>query len=199
MNPGQFLEDFGATRRETGGAQTTGEDEIEALKLDAFEKGYRDGWDDSLKAQTEDQTRVSADLERNLQDLSFTFHEARQHILTAIHPLLNQLVDLVLPNLARETMGPRIVEELRRVAENSVDQRVEIVTAPASRPALDRLMDQDFGFPVDVTQDDSLGEGQVLLRLGSGEHQIDMDRVIDDIKAAVAGFIDENNRESAYG
>ncbi len=199
MNPGQFLEDFGATRRETGGAQTPGEDEIEALKLDAFEKGYRDGWDDSLKAQTEDQTRVSADLERNLQDLSFTFHEARQHILTAIHPLLNQLVDLVLPNLARETMGPRIVEELRRVAENSVDQRVEIVTAPASRPALDRLMDQDFGFPVDVTQDDSLGEGQVLLRLGSGEHQIDMDRVIDDIKAAVAGFIDENNRESAYG
>ncbi len=199
MNPGQFLEDFGATRRETVGAQTTGEDEIEALKLDAFEKGYRDGWDDSLKAQTEDQTRVSADLERNLQDLSFTFHEARQHILTAIHPLLNQLVDLVLPNLARETMGPRIVEELRRVAENSVDQRVEIVTAPASRPALDRLMDQDFGFPVDVTQDDSLGEGQVLLRLGSGEHQIDMDRVIDDIKAAVAGFIDENNRESAYG
>ena len=59
---------------------------LEDEKLAAYDTGYRAGWDDANAAQSDDQTRMKADLARNLQTLGFTYHEARTHILKALWP-----------------------------------------------------------------------------------------------------------------
>ena len=40
---------------------------VEEAKLAAYEQGYTAGWDDAAAAQSDDQTRIRADLARNLQ------------------------------------------------------------------------------------------------------------------------------------
>jgi hypothetical protein len=55
-------------------------DAVEEAKVASFEQGYKAGWDDAVAAQSEDQTRIRADLARNLQSLSFTYQEARSHM-----------------------------------------------------------------------------------------------------------------------
>ena len=71
------------------------------LQLDAFEEGYRAGWDDAIKAQSDDRTRIS-EFAQNLQDLSFTYHEAYSHAINAMTPLLEDIVRSVLPKIAHE-------------------------------------------------------------------------------------------------
>ncbi len=193
-----LLEDFGRPKPAPE-ATSVASEEVEALKLEEFEKGYKAGWDDSLKAQSEDSARVSNELARNLEDLSFTYHEARSQLLTALDPLFAQLVDLVLPELARETLAARVVEELRKAADKAVTQQVEIAAAPAEVGVIEGLVTEDVTFPVVVREDESLREGQVVLRFESGERQIDMEDVLAGIRSAVEGFMTDNAKEIAHG
>jgi flagellar biosynthesis/type III secretory pathway protein FliH len=83
---------------------------VEEAKVASFEQGYSAGWDDAVAAQQGDQTRIRADLARNLQSLSFTFQDARSHVLQAIRPLILQMVNRLLPEVAREALAPTVLE-----------------------------------------------------------------------------------------
>mgnify|MGYP003515970463 CR=1 FL=1 len=50
-------------------------------RLEAYEQGYRAGWEDAAAAHAEDQRRIRVDLARSLQALGFTYQEARAHVL----------------------------------------------------------------------------------------------------------------------
>ncbi len=102
------LEVFDATpaAKPDPGLVTTQVSAIEESKLASYEQGYKAGWDDAAAALAEDQTRIRADLARNLQQLSFTYQEARSHILKAVEPLLEEMVGRLLPDMARETLAP---------------------------------------------------------------------------------------------
>jgi flagellar assembly protein FliH len=75
---------------------------FEEAKLSAYDQGYRAGWDDAVQAQSSDQAQISAELARNLKSLSFTFAEARGHVLAAMQPLLADIVARLLPTISHE-------------------------------------------------------------------------------------------------
>ena len=106
--------DVDAPQKQTSGMVVTQLGAIEEAKLAAYEQGYKAGWDDAAAAQSEDQTRIRADLARNLQQLSFTYQEARAHILKAVEPLLEEMVNRRLPDTARETLAPLVLERMGR-------------------------------------------------------------------------------------
>ena len=111
-----FLEDFGAAR--AGGRPSVAvpdEGALEAAKLEGFDGGYRAGWDDAIKAQSDDQSRISSDFAQNLQDLSFTYHEACNQVLNAISPLLEEVVVKLLPAALHQTLGLHLAEQLRAI------------------------------------------------------------------------------------
>ncbi|MBI1217200.1 MAG: flagellar biosynthesis protein [Rhodobacteraceae bacterium] len=161
---------------------------MEEARLASFEAGYAAGWEDAMAAQKEERSSVSADLARSLQALSFTYHEARAHVLAALQPLLVALVSRVLPGMARDNLAPIVAEALRPLAELAADTPVTIELNPAARPALEALLAGHPGPPVRLVEEPTLGEGQVYLRLGDREDHIDLDHVTDTIRAAVTGF-----------
>ena len=61
---------------------------LDEAKVASFEQGYSAGWEDAAAAQECDQTRIRADVARNLQSRAFTFQDARTHVLQAIRPLI---------------------------------------------------------------------------------------------------------------
>jgi flagellar assembly protein FliH len=161
---------------------------LDDVKLASYDIGYRAGWDDANAAQTEDQTRIRADLAHNLQTLGFTYHEARSHILKAIEPLMLQVVGRLLPAIARETLAPIVLETLMPLAEGLGDHPVTLVLSPASRAPVEALLEQSTGLPLTLQEEPTLGEGQVYIKLGNIEAQIDLDQATADIAAAVRGF-----------
>jgi len=165
---------------------------LEDQKLEAFEKGYKAGWEDSARAQEESGVRLSEDFARNIRDLSFTHEEARTAILGAMAPVVRQMVETVLPSIAHDTLGLRVVEMIEAELSEHGRHPVRLEVAPQSAQALRAILPQDSDLPVEVAETETLGEGQVRLRLGqSSEREIDLGHVLDGIKSASEGFFQQ--------
>lgn len=187
MSIAHLLEEFGDPSDGTPLAMT--DVSLEEERLAAFEKGYQAGWDDAVKAQSEDARRIGADLAQNLQDLRFTYEEAYGAVLAALRPLLTEMAGAVLPQLARASLAPRIAEMLHDHARAVGRQPIEIAAAPEDLPRLEHLTGD--GIEITLVADDTLAAGQVYLRFGESEAEIDLPGVLAGITAAVSGFFDE--------
>ncbi len=169
---------------------------MEEARLKAYEQGYGAGWEDAVAAQSQDQSRLRAELAHNLQSLAFTYHEARAHVLRAVEPLFGTMLDRILPDLARQALVPRILATLRPLAAEAAGAPIRITIAPAARAAVEAALADAPALPVEIAEEDTLGEGQAFLRLGAAETRIDLDRAVADITAAVRGFFDLNGEDS---
>ena len=197
MGISHLLEDF--STMVTGSPVVLTDIMLEERRLEAFENGYRAGWDDSVKAQTEDNKRVSTDLAQSLHELSFTYQEAYTAVLTALEPLMRQMVDVVLPHAAQATLGTRLVEMLHEMAAEIGRQPVEIAADPGNLDVVKKILSsgEQLSMPVTVVAEPTLGSGQVFLRAGATERGVDLKEVLAEIDRAVTGFIEQNQKDVA--
>ena len=195
MSIAHLLEDFDATQN--GSEITITDISLEDVRLTAFENGYQAGWDDAIKAQTEDARRITADLTQNLRDLRFTYEEAHTAVTQALKPLLDQMVSAVLPRLARESLGPRITEMLHDLAQDQGRLTTEIAASPEDIQRLTHLLEGGPDLQVGLTEDNTLAPGQVSLRFGEAEHEIDLAEMLEGIDAAIHAFFDQNQQGKA--
>ncbi|MCE6952361.1 flagellar biosynthesis protein [Cereibacter sphaeroides] len=172
---------------------------LEEGRLASYEEGYSAGWEDATTAQAEDQARMRSDLARTMQALGFTYHEARMHVLRAVEPLLAAVISRILPDVAREALAPIVLETLMPLAEQMAEAPVTLMLNPASRPAVEALLEEATGLPLTLVDEPTLGEGQVSLRLGAAETQVDLDRAVAEIALAVRNFFDLSEQEIRHG
>jgi hypothetical protein len=199
----EFLEDFGLLLQPAATPQASGpgisEVDLEGQKLESFEKGYRAGWDDAVAAQSDEATRISSAFGQHLQDLSFTYHEAYGQVMSAVTPLLTELVETLLPEVARATLGQHIAEQLKKRANEIGQLEVEVAVAPTRLEAVAPLLEGNFGFPLRLVSDDTLAEEQADIRFGDQERQIDLGDLITSVSEAVQGFAHDNERIRNHG
>jgi len=169
---------------------------LEEARLASYDTGYAAGWEDATAAQSGDQARIKAELARNLQALSFTYQEARSHVLRAVEPLLTETMAKLLPEIARASLGSVVLDALMPMAEALADTPVVMVLNPESRPAVEPLIAAATGLPIVIEEEATLGEGQVYLRLGGAETCVDLDRATAEIMTALRGFFDLVNKET---
>lgn len=167
--------------------------EVEDAKVVSFEQGYSAGWDDAVAAQLGDQTRIRADLARNLQSLAFTFQDARSHVLQAIRPLILEMTSRLLPEVAREALAPTVLDALSPLAEELADAPLTLVLNPTVRGQVEELLTHATGLPMTINEEPSLPEGQVYIRFGTVETKVDLSKVTSDIAIAVRAFFDLNS------
>lgn len=176
---------------------------VEEVRLAAYETGYSAGWEDAVSAQGNEQDRIQAEVARNLQDLSFSYHEARSHVLRTLETLLGDMVSKVLPEIARQTLAPMVLEFLRPVAAAQASAPVTIIVNPASRTAIEQMLMSENILPYQIVEEVSLSDGQVYLRFDRSEQRVDLDAVIFGIAGAVASFFEiehqMEHQERAHG
>jgi flagellar assembly protein FliH len=76
---------------------------------------------------------------------------------------------------------------------------VVLVLNPTARPAIEALLEQATGLPVTIQEEPTLGEGQVFIKLGTVEAQVDLDQATADIAAAVRGFFELPGKDRPNG
>jgi len=195
----KIFEDFGklAPAAVDAGPELSSETPMTEQRVAAFEEGYKAGWDDAARAQSSDREKIGADLASNLQELSFTYAEVRIQMLKAMEPLLKEMVETVLPQIAAENLGAMILQELNVALDDQVDVPVQIIIAPSNRASLDAVLPDEPGFPLEIRDEPTLGEGQVFMRIGKIEKQIDLMEVLDRASTAVNGFFEVTERAMA--
>ncbi len=109
------------------------------------------------------------------------------------------MVGRLLPETARETLAPLVLEQVMPLAEEVTDQPVSLVLNPAMRAPVEALIEQATGLPMQIEEEPSLPEGQVYIRLGKTEAKVDLTRATADIAAAVRGFFSLSEESEPSG
>jgi flagellar biosynthesis/type III secretory pathway protein FliH len=172
---------------------------IEDARLQSYEAGYSAGWEDATAATRDDQSRIGSELANNLQQLAFTFQEARSHILKSVQPVLTQLCTHLLPPLAQGVLAPVVLETVMPLIDELAESPIHVVLNPTARPAVERLLSRAAGLPLVIVEEPTLGEGQVYLRLGEVEHRIDLDLAVAQITRKVQDFFEYSEKDTTHG
>lgn len=172
------LEDFGkaapASSAAPIAAPLAAEGQLEGGNLDAFEQGYRSGWDDCIANEQEERRRIGAGLEAAIKAIATDSEEIRQDLLLTLSPLLEQIATQLLPAAAAEAVAPRVVEELLRIAEGRATKRVELLAAPDTCPIIESLADGVEGLEIDIIPEPAMAAEQVSLRFTGQRRDIDL-------------------------
>jgi flagellar assembly protein FliH len=200
-----LLEDFDKVPRASGPASAFAHgDSGEAAPsprdlLASYEDGYRSGWDDATQAAREAHETVSEELARNLQDIGFTYYEARNEILGSLRGLLGDVFDALLPRLSTTALADAVLAELMEVAEQCSDVSVVLRLSPEDAPALSAFVDSNFSFPFVVQEEEAVAAGQAYLDLGTEEKSIDVSALIQRLNSAVLAVADQGNGVVEHG
>ncbi len=164
-----------------------------------YEQGYKAGWEDAAEASNNEQKSISAEFSNNLQDMGFTFHEARSHVVGSMGTLLTALAETLLPKIMTETIGARILEEIMPLAENAADRPIQIVVSSANRSLVEDLISAHSGCPLELVEEPSLAVGQIYLRSGISEREINLDEAIGKVREAFVALAEDNRKVFANG
>lgn len=178
----------------------SGPDDLEEeAHLEAFETGYKAGWEDAIKAHQKDSERALAELSQRLQDMSFTYAEVQTKLLGGLAPVLSQITETLLPRVAMETFGPQISAALHELVQEAGPGAVELVICPDAAPTLRAQLKDKAPLPFTLTEDVTLSPGQAFIRSGNQERDINLDAVLKGVSDAMAAFLDQSLKEPTDG
>ena len=164
---------------------------VEDAKLQSFEEGYQAGWDDAVKAHETARDRVAADFAQNLQDMSFTYHEAYSKLSSAMQPLFSQIITKLLPDLRARTLGAHVLTQMNNLMRDQAENAIEIAVSPACLDTLNEILSSATNVPFLIIAEPALGDGQVYLRVNKEEREINLDAVTTGISEALDAFFQE--------
>lgn len=161
--------------------------------------GHATGLADGLAMAAMRQDVLSDGAAQAINDLVFTYAEARAQVLAALQPLIGTIMDRLLPELGRATLLPLLVERIMAVAAEHSAMPVVIRVPPSTAPALITLM-QTFPEPKPgILADASLEEGQALIAAAEQENMVDLEGLVTEIRQTLEAFTDETQQEMRHG
>lgn len=188
--------DFSGTQSEGNDTENQMNDAMEDQKLQSFEEGYQAGWADATSALQTEQQKLASEFSQNIQDMSFTYHEALAKLMHAFRPLVEQIATQILPKAAGASLSGHIAQELNALIENQIGGEIEISVSPGSLKAAKGLLAKtEADVPFKIRADPSLSGGQVYLKVGNAEREINLDAVTQGIVKAIDAFFEQTTLE----
>lgn len=151
-----------------------------------YDAGYASGWDDAVRASDERGERISAELERTVQDLGFSYHEAldqlRGQFLEALTGFLDTLMPDVIPQVFRAQLDALLA------AQTGEPPEVEVVVSPDQLALFQRLLSDEVTASVSLVAEDTVARDQAYIRIAQRETLIDVGPLVTEFKTQIAAF-----------
>lgn len=160
--------------------------------LESFENGYQAGWQDAVVALEAEQRKISADFAQNLQDMTFTYQEARGKLLTSLKPVLEAIMVKLIAGTLEASLRSHLVEQIHDLLDESTEHAIEFVVSPKNVEFVEALLNQQLNVPFLLKSEASLGEGQIFLKADQTERLIDMDELSKNISNSLASFFQQS-------
>ena len=158
-----------------------------ALKKEAFDAGYKDGWSDAFDETRTEEGKARSAIASALQELGFTYFEARQHIMKSFQPLITSMVEAVLPSASSAALIPLVQQEMEALAQ-MVEPPIHLLCAPSNEHELREMIASSTSLPIEVLVEQTLLPSQVQLHFADGFSSIDADATIGRIRTAIEEF-----------
>jgi len=163
-----------------------------------YDRGYQAGWDDAIRSVEDTQTHIDAELGRNLEALSFTFHEAQRQVCLSLEGLVSALLTQVLPPLYHEHVPHLIERVLLPAVEQAGHVTAELTCAPQDLEQVNELIARHGHLPISVRPEPSLARHQLRLELGNTCHELDADQLLSDLRTAMETLFSDQRKGLAH-
>lgn len=171
---------------------------LQTLLATARAEGAAAGRAEAAKEIAAETARQQAALSSHLQELSFSYHEARCHLLHALVPLLQTVCTAVLPQLAQETLALSVAEALSEIIGDVLEPPVVLSLPPAAlEPMRAMLAAIPSAPPLRLEPDPALGPASAALRFDDRHLLIDLDSVQAAVAHALHAFA-ETSKEPCH-
>lgn len=170
----------------------------EAAALEAYDTGYKCGWADCAAAEAEERRAISADLAKNLSTAELLYETARRDVIAALGPFFEDVAATLLPKMAAAALAPTVLAELGALAEGQTAQQVEILAAPSACAILEKLAEAEDLGGVRVRPEPAFADGQVSIRVGSEQRDLDMASAASRIAEAIESFSASASPSESY-
>ncbi|MEM9969823.1 MAG: hypothetical protein AAF762_01810 [Pseudomonadota bacterium] len=184
MSLKNLLEEFPADAGKNDVASAVEEQvkaQLDAVRAEGYEAGYASGWEDAIAAERKKRSHINAELERCVQELGFSYHEATDQLRKELTGFLTDLVEALFPGILTDVLRETLREEITELAEGHLSPSVKLVTSAESADQLRDIMPNasvDIAFEVEP----SLGPNQAFLTLAGQERVIDFQPLIDTMR-----------------
>jgi flagellar assembly protein FliH len=202
MSIAHLLEEFGnGMDPEMGGVGLAmlSTDAVETARLEAYEEGYKAGWDDAIGANTSEKLQLSADLSQNLRDMAFTYQEAVAHVTRTLGGVFDGMLTHFLPEAAKLALAPKVLEVIAELPLQPDTMPLTIAVAEENLKIMQKVALAVEHESVDVIEDPDLTGGQVSLRFGPQEVAVDFDALLDELREALAATLPTLPEEASHG
>lgn len=165
------------------------------------EAGFAEGYDLARQELEAQNSETAARIARHLQDASFTHYEARKTILNSLHPLIEAMVEKVLPEIASAALSDIVAAQITSVASLATDAPIRLNCAPDTVSLLQSTVQtlSTTANKFQITPDRDLSRFEVTISSASSEKHLDLDHAVQGICDAVQAFYEFVNEEEGYG
>ncbi len=174
-------------------------EDVEAARLQAYDEGYKSGWDDAIRQASDEHAQIGEEFARNLRELGFTYHEARAHVIASMEPLVEAFIDALFPAFAADAIKHHITGLMHDHAEAASGQPMLLRVPPADAETLAQIMQSDAPFPLQIVEEPALAAGQVQLVMGKSEYRLDLADVVAATRSALEALHLTNERNLRHG
>ena len=181
-----ILEDFASGPIQEIPVEVFDGERLEAERLEAFDKGHAAGWEEATATAESAAAERGQALDSRLEELAFTFHEARAHVMRGLGPLLDAIVRSAVPRILHETLAARLTELFTKFAEDAADAEIQILAPPGEAAGVAATLDGRARFPLSIREDDTLAPGTFHVRLGERARELNLDA----LETALAGALE---------
>lgn len=169
--------------------------------LEAFEKGYKDGWEDAERTLSQRQGQISDAFAQNLMDLTFTLGEARAAVRRDLSALLRGVLTALMPETLVHLLGPQILAELDDLAAEYATDTFEVLVSADQKLFVERAL-AGAGFASgQVIAAPEQPRDSAMIRFGAVEREVDLAAALREIASMVETYFDEHDsaKERSHG
>lgn len=162
--------------------------QVSAVDL-AYQEGFAAGQAAAEAAAADDQLALRAQLVQAINDLEFTYGEARGEMTRAMRPLLRLMIAQILPHLASRGFADELAELIHSHARAGDQGQLSVVVHPSQRAALAAAMAAAPGKTADTIawgEDPALDRHAAWVGHAQGELMINLDQLLAEIDAILA-------------
>jgi len=160
-----------------------------------YKRGFAAGLLESEASNAANLAAAVAEISSTLRDMAFGYEEARLHVLERLRPLLGQLAEAILPQIAKETFGAHLAGVVEDAFETASSAPITIAVPP---DVMSSLADSKVAKQFDFVADPALSAGQALIGQGDIHVLLDLAALTTELQAVLNG-IEHSERTLSHG
>jgi flagellar biosynthesis/type III secretory pathway protein FliH len=168
-------------------------------ELEAYETGYKAGWEDAKLAHQTSKSHLSTALIKNVEQIQFSAAEIRAETLGRLNCVLTEVFEKLFPALRQESLRGLLEEELSQLLHQHATNDIELIVSPDDQSVLSTLIEEtDDLKSIRIAARPDLTPGQAFVCFGNQKSKVDVQHAVSHIRETVLPLLTNPPREQAH-